>query len=804
MKTAFFTFAVVATTLFGVASPAHAGRPGKLAAIPDFTKGDTVPKEFTHDWNLGPTGLRGWMYSDRLVTSDARQILVTSVAKGSPADGTLAVGDVILGVGGKAFDTDPRTEMGQAITAAESEKAAGKLVLMRWRGGKQEDVTVTLPVLGSYSATAPYDCPKSRRILELGAKSLATRMASSGYVSHLDPIPRSLNALAILASGNPEYLPLVKREAEWAAGDSPGGYKTWYYGYVMIFLAEYIKATGDESVLPGLRRIALEAAHGQSAVGSWGHTFARPDGRLKGYGMMNSPGVPLTIGMVLARDAGVNDPEVSQAIDKSVRLLRFYRGKGAVPYGDHAPWTQTHDDNGKCGMAAILFQRLGDREGAEFFTRMAVASHGAERDCGHTGNYFNILWALPAIAQAGPRATGAWMHEFGGRYYDLARRPDGSFGHQGPPEPRSDSYGNWDATGGCLLAYALPLKKIALTGRDGSIVPPMTTAVADGLLDDGRGWTNKDRTSFYDALDDAEILRRLGSWSPTVRERAAETLGRRKAAVVPDLIAMLATPSVDARLGACEAIKNLRGAAATAVPALRETLKHPDLWLRVQAAEALAAIGPAAKPALPDLLERIAAGPTKDDPRGMEQRFMSLVVFGKMLGGQAPLDGVDRDQLMEAITKGLHNEDGNARSAVSASYAHLSFEDVKPLLPAILDAIRKPAPSGEMFADGVRINGLRLLASHHVEEGMAECATYLQSQNPWASQIRTPEILTILEAYGANAAAVVPQLREAMADFEDGEPDFPKHLSVQKAEAVRVTIAKIEASKDRPPLRHIR
>ena len=33
----------------------------------------------------------------------------------------MAVGDVILGVGGKAFSVDPRTEMGQALTAAESE-----------------------------------------------------------------------------------------------------------------------------------------------------------------------------------------------------------------------------------------------------------------------------------------------------------------------------------------------------------------------------------------------------------------------------------------------------------------------------------------------------------------------------------------------------------------------------------------------------------------------------------------------------------------------------------------------------------
>ena len=39
----------------------------------------------------------------------------------------------------------------------------------------------------------------------------------------------------------------------------------------------------------------IPPAEGQSIVGSWGHGFANPDGRLGGYGMMNAPGVPLTI-----------------------------------------------------------------------------------------------------------------------------------------------------------------------------------------------------------------------------------------------------------------------------------------------------------------------------------------------------------------------------------------------------------------------------------------------------------------------------------------------------------------------------
>ena len=284
------------------------------------------PRSAKHDWNLGPTGLRGWMFCDKMVTTDARQIAITKVEKGSPADGIFAVGDVILGVGGKPFSYDPRTEFGKAITTAESEAGGGKLTLTRWRAGKTEEVVVKLPVLGSYSATAPYDCPKSKRILEQGCKALAAKVAKSSHQE--DPIVRSLNALALLASGDPAYLPLVKKEAQWAAGYSSDSMQTWYYGYVMMLLSEYVMATGDESVMPGLRRLALEAANGQSAVGSWGHGFARPDGRLGGYGMMNSPGVPLTISLVLAREAGVKDPAVDRAIELSARLLRFYIGKG--------------------------------------------------------------------------------------------------------------------------------------------------------------------------------------------------------------------------------------------------------------------------------------------------------------------------------------------------------------------------------------------------------------------------------------------------------------------------------------------
>ncbi|MCU0797200.1 MAG: DUF6288 domain-containing protein [Akkermansiaceae bacterium] len=800
--TFFRPFLAILTAYLTALSLAAAPAAGD-APPPDFTKGDALPQNAPHDWNLGATGLRGWMHTHRFVTYDARQIYVTAVDPGSPAEGLFQVGDVILGVGGSPFSQDPRTEFGMALTAAESVAGGGRLALTRWRAGKADEVTLQLKVLGDYGPTAPFDCPKSKEILRQGSKVLAESVRQSA--ERQNPIVRSLNAMALLAIGDPAHADLIKREAAWAAAFTTDGYHTWYYGYVMMFLSEYVIATDDVSALPGLRRMALEAAQGQSDVGSWGHRFARDDGRLFGYGMMNSPGIPLTISLVLAKTAGVKDPEIDRAIRKSCDLLRFYVGKGAIPYGDHPAWTQTHEDNGKCGMGAVLFHLLGDKEAATYFSRMAVASHGAERDGGHTGNFFNLLWSMPGVALSGPQATGTWMQGFGSWYFDLARRPDGSFVHLGPPEPKNDSYHDWDCTGLYLLAYAMPLRKIHLTGKTQGTVAPLDPAAAKSIFADGKGWDDKNRNGFYDSLTDRELLDRLSSWSPIVRERAAAALSRRPQPPMADILKLLDSSGTQTLYGACHALALLGSRSSAAVDPLIALLSHDDYWMRVQAAQALAGIGRDAVKAAPKMLELMTTGDPEKDPRNMQQRYLSFALFdrGRGLLGQS-LDGIDRDALYRAVRAGLRNQDGHARGTMISVFDKLSFEELRPLFPAIAEAVRTPAPSGEMFADEIRLGGCRLLAKHRVKEGMELCVRYTREQNPWSSQNRTPEIMKLLLSYGAHAQAWIPELEEIAHYFEKEEPDFPADLMAMKAKCVRDTIAAIRASTEKPELKSIR
>lgn len=785
-------------------SPSLSARAKVKMTNPDFTKGEKIPEGATHDWNLGATGARGWIFTERLVTKKARQIFITKVAKGSPASEQLNVGDVILGVEGKNFSYDPRTEIGKAISKAESKEKKGALSLIRWRKGSSKDVVITLEVLGDYSATAPYNCEKSKRIFEEGCQALAKRLTSSKYPKTQNPITRSLNALALLASGEKKYLELIKREAQWASSYSASRMQTWYYGYVIIFLSEYKHITGDTSVMPGLKRLVLESVKGQSRVGSWGHRFANSEGRLEGYGMMNAPTLPLVTGMAMARMAGVKNASLNRAIERSAKLYRFYIGKGAVPYGDHKAWIKSHEDNGKCGMASVMFNTLGESSGTKFFSNMSTAATGPSRDTGHTGNFFNILWSLPAISLSGPNATGEWMKEFGSWYFDLARKQDGSFIHLGAPEPTNDKYARWDCSGAYLLAYALPLKKLWLTGKKKSAIAEIDKITARNLIEDGRGWNSLERNQVYDKYNTTKLLKKLSSWSPIVRERAATALSRRKDNVVPELIKLLMSKRIESQYGACQALIALRGRSVKAVQALRDNLQSDDLWLRIKTAEALAKIGKPAMEALPELLELLTKVDKKKDPRAMQQRYLSGILFasrGGMLSRS--LDGVDREMLYKAIRAGLQNEDGHARSSVSSVYRKLSAKDIKVLLPAIHGAVVEAAPSGIMFADGVRLEGLKVLSKHRVESGMKACVDYARTQNPWGSQKRIVQIMKILLSYGVHAKSFIPQLEKIAADFADGEDNFPKKLSKVKAVVVRDAIKAIQASKDKPKLQLI-
>ncbi|MEI6175748.1 MAG: DUF6288 domain-containing protein [Verrucomicrobiota bacterium] len=755
---------------------------------PDFTQGGK--KDESHDWLLGPTGLRGWMFfRHEDLTDESRQILVTTVDKGSPADGVLRVNDVILGVFGEPFADDARRSFGHAIATAEEK--TGILPLMIWRDGTTSNVELKLQVLGAYSSTAPYDCPKSKAIFEQGCRLIAEKGLEK------TDIPDDLNALALLANGDKKDLPILGKYAEKVAASlQPANTWNWHIAYGNLFLSEYALATGSKSVSPGLQQITLRGVKNQCMNGMWGHAPALPNGHSEGYGGMNQIGLPMVLSLVLARQAGVSDPALDKAIDRSVGFLRYYVDKGAIPYGDHPPWGNSHEDNGKSSCAAVLFDVLGDREATSFFSKMATAAYD-EREHGHCGNFWNMLWALPAASRCGPLATGAYLKEQSW-YYDLSRNWKGGFVYQKiEAGDENNNYTDWDLTGGYLLSFGLYQKSLLLLGKKPSFAPALDAGEVKKVIIAGRDRYPEGVRNGYFKRHDEELLEGLKSWSPAMRYHSAEAIGKRGGDFASRLLVMSDSKDRYARYGAIEALGRLGKGAASALPRMRTALKDRDTWLQCLAAEALTRLGD--KESLGDLFV-MSLRSTPTDPRRMHQRAASRALFSPYPGNSEPcsilsdsLDGVDRKQLLLVMKSFLQNDDSVVRASIIPSLGKLSEQDLALLLPDIVSDIEKLAPTNEMWGDDIRQAGLDVLSRHHIREGMNLCVSSIE----WRWGLDVKKRMEFLSRYGRSAREVLPGLHKLVRELEkqeEGREPGDNRKILNKA------IADIEASTDEPKL----
>ena len=286
-----------------------------------------------------------------------------------------------------------------------------------------------------------------------------------------------------------------------------------------------------------------------------------------------------------------------------------------------------------------------------------------------------------------------------------------------------------------------------------------------------------------------------------MRKRSAQALGRREGDFVPTLLNMLAGSHCEARYGACEALGCLGARADAAAPQLRALLKDPDPWLQSLAAQALPALGPEARQASVSDLLAMSVRPNPADPRRMAQRAACMALFSPYPGQREPkslladsLEGVDRELLYPAIQSVLQNDDSAARGSLSRMYGKLTDEDVVALLPAIVQAIEKLAPSNEMFGDGIRLAGLDLLSRLHIREGMTLCVSVMEPTR-WGAGNRLPKCLEFLGRYGMHAKEVLPQLREMRQNLISSEREKEKSERVRLLDA---SVAVIEASQASP------
>lgn len=701
--------------------------------------------------HLGPTGLFG-------VTSPT-SIKVTKVQPGSPAEGKVKVGDVIVGAGGAAFRTHTRPELADAIDQAETAAARGVLKL-RLKGGKQ--VALQLKVLGSYSPTAPLNCPKTDAIITQAADCLVkSRKFGRGDMN--------IGLLGLLATGEQKYIDVVKEvihSADWARPDlsfplEKYARTAWPWGYTNILLCEYYLLTGDKYVLPAIRAYSVAIAEGRDAAGLWGHGMATRDlnrgmlhGRLPGYAVMNQSSLPLFISLLLAEKCGIEHPEIRAGIKQTHTFYEDFIGKGTLPYGVHNPNAKSYNNNGMSGLAAVAFALKGNRRGAAFFSRMSAAAHNI-METGHTGHFFNQLWTGPGAQVAGPEASSAffaktrWLHT-------LNRTWEGGFTYDGCGYPQGIySYRGLSDTGSHLLNYCLGRRKLYITGRDADrSIWLKGKEVADTIA--------------LAALDvktksDKELLAMFGHMMPKVRVEAVWTLRARDhklSGAIVDLLKKGTDLQRHSAIGyfgyGCPKEK-----VAPVRQELVSILRDPkeDVSVRATAAGALCWLGEDAYPCFNDMLEILVAD-KPDDPLGKidENLGRALTVLCKDPFAAGLV--TDKDLFYRGVHKLLDHKRMTGRGYGMDLIAHIPLEDFCRVGRKVLYIIEDEDRTYHSYHNpmGSVGKGITVLANLNIMEGIEHALAVFDAKvGKFGFKVRM--IMAVLPKYGANAKGALAKLR---------------------------------------------
>ncbi len=455
-------------------------------------------------YNLGITGIRA-----ELVSDDPKSLMVRYVFADSPASGLVQVDDRIVGVNGKPFvnphrngygmevfgGDGPIKELAQVLEACTAKEGTGKLVLKVRRGEKLIDVELKInKAIGSYAKTFPVDCPKSDRIYKHLLTYLVENQRDNG--SFGSPVENTFAPLALLASGEKQYLPNVERCARHLAQSLPKsaedrqyGLPNWGYMASAIVLSEYYLVTGEQWVLPELQKIHDLIYQGQymdmsqinpkakeshpdsypkgpeQSHGGWGHNPG-----FEGYGpiaMITGQGA---LAYAMMQRCGI---KIERArLDAAYNFIkRGTASNGYVWYGDGlGGGANDWADMGRTGAAGVAFA-LSPYENAAY-TKQAllhsevIGKHPQSFPDTHGSPIMGMGYAALA-ANLDPQNFRKLMDDNRWWFTMSQCADDGTFYYQ--PNRDNAGYGGdsrMSASAVVAFIYAMPKHSLVVTGRE--------------------------------------------------------------------------------------------------------------------------------------------------------------------------------------------------------------------------------------------------------------------------------------------------------------------------------------------------
>ncbi len=466
-------------------------------------RADGGPDAVVPGWfyNLGITGLRVELLADQPTV-----LAVRYVFEASPAHGKVEVGDWIVGAGGRLFVTPHRNGYGmdkfgaagpvldfavalEACQGKNKKTNRGKLRLDLVRDEKKLDVILDVGTkYGQYAKGFPKSCAKSDLIYSELLEYLARHQQEDG--SWGSPPHDTFAPLALLASGDARYLPLVEKNVRMHARTTKAKDSSWLinwrYMAAAIVMSEYYLATGEDWLLPELQEVYdflissqfIDASQvapktkedrpedlpkdALDSHGGWGHNPG-----FEGYGPISMLTGQGALAFSLLSHCGI-------AVDRERHDFAYHfldRGTGPngyVWYEDQVAGARDWADMGRTGAAGVanFLSPYADEKYAKRARDHAklIGEHPESFPDTHGSPVMGMGYA--ALAAAVEPAAFRRLMDLNRWWFILAQCSDGSFYYQ--PNRDNAGYGRdsrISATAVTALIYSIPKRNLAITGK---------------------------------------------------------------------------------------------------------------------------------------------------------------------------------------------------------------------------------------------------------------------------------------------------------------------------------------------------
>jgi ELWxxDGT repeat protein len=399
---------------------------------------------------IGPLGVmsqRSKQKSDLPLGQRQREYRILSVDKGSPVDGRLLPGDVIIGLDGGLFKPDkyvnkevevfksyrePNWEMGRAIEKAYEENA-GLITLTVRRKDRKGVVKVPLGANPGFAPTYPWNCPKSRLLCRQIAENylkekhgrLQPWMAAWYGIFLLNYDPTTYRAQI------DEILEAVRKKLdERSVGGREKGIlsdnNTWKVAAEAIFLAECAMLTGRRDALRRDCDRYAQLLFASRMLGNlWGHTDSRNYGSM--YGGMMGASSQAGLALLCLKEAGaaVSQAELDKVLDSISASIN--KDSGRVMYSSWGSnnsllpfdWEAIDNNTSQIASESIMRQgavhlamrlagRMTEAEATyRYLRRQAVvfATHGMTQDAG-------VFEGVRSLASCNPEDCRALLDSY--------------------------------------------------------------------------------------------------------------------------------------------------------------------------------------------------------------------------------------------------------------------------------------------------------------------------------------------------------------------------------------------------------